>query len=363
MRSLLLYTLLISLYSGLAQNNLNIFSGDGKTFKVFIKGKASHASFQANVLIEKVLKDTLLLELEFENKKKFPVTFYLLEQGVSCKNKEFNYRLEYDNANLNTRFTGVYDIRPLPNPLVPEKPVIDTTKKYRNNILGHFCELKEGKPIYFNNKPKEGKCLTAMPSEYMNYVAILISKAEVQDQKYTIIENVCKNNCLNIEQLNTLLTFINYEIEKLKLVRFAYFSLVDPSNKKNLEKSFRFETSVNELNSFLNNAGETTNTITFKCTNAASEMLLNGFLKKLEAYGNDAERYTVFKKSYAELCYSVNQATSILNKFIHDREKLDIAKLLYDYCIEQDKFMKVSEVFSYNQTTSELKDFIDKQKQ
>jgi hypothetical protein len=346
-----------------AQNSLNLFSTNGKTFRVIRMGEMFNEAFQAQVLLENIMKDTLNLELEFENKKKFPVKLFLLEKGLPVKEKEFNYLVDFNGVNLNLRFNTLRALSETPNPIVPKKPVIDTTKKYYNNILGHFCELKENKPSYYNNLPKNSKCSVAMPMEYMNYVAILMSKAEVQDQKFVIAENVCRNNCLNVEQLKLLLAYIDYEIERLKLVRLAYYNLVDLQNKKQLEKSFRFESSVKELNSFFMEAEGMKAKTNVSCVNAASQMLIDRYLDKLKAFSNDSERLESFKKGYADLCYSTNQAKQLLAAFLHDREKLEAAKLLYPYCIDKSNYAEVKVLFSYNQTASELNDYISKQEQ
>jgi len=344
------------------QNNASFSSADGKVFKVLEKGKSFNTVPQAHVLIEKIMKDTLRVELEFENKKKFPVTLYFLEQGVSCRNKEFNYKVEFDDVNLKLTFIGVYDIVPLPALLVPKKPIVDTSQKYKNKLFGHFFEMKDGKPVYFNNKPKQGNCVNPMPKEYLDYTALLISKAEVAEHKYVIVENVCRNNCYTVEQLSALLKYIDFEIEKLKLVRTAYKGLTDPANKKDLEKSFRLESAKNELNDFLKTADQSKITSNTLCTKSASQLLVDNYVQKLGTYSNDAERYEVFKKGYSDLCYSVDQVKQVLAKFIHDREKLDAARLLYFYCVEKDTYSKVVDVFSYNQTASELNDFIEKQR-
>jgi len=345
-----------------AQNNASLSSSNGKLFKVIFGGKTFNEKAQAHVVLENIVKDTLRIELEFENKKKLPATLYLLEQGEPTQNKDFSYRVEFNDVKLKLVFVGVYDIRPLPDPLVAKKPVVDTSMNYKNKTFGHLFELKNGKPLYFNNRPGNGPCAVAMPPEYLDYTGFLISRAQVMDYKFAIVENVCRNNCLTVDQLNSLLKHIEHEIEKLKIVRLAYFSLVDPANKKGLAQSFRFEASVNELNSILNNPDVALNSSPNNCSKPASEMILNNFVTRLSAFGNDAERFEVFKKGYMELCYSVEQVSQILNKFIHDREKLEAAKLLYAYCVEKDKFMTVSEAFSYNQTNSELKDFIEKQR-
>lgn len=345
-----------------AQNNLSLSSIDGKAFRVIAEGKIFNETPQAHVLMEKLRKDTLQLEIEFENRKKFPATVYLLEKGVACNNKEFNYKVEFDGINLKLRFATVYDVLPAPGLLVPARPVADTSKKQKNTMMGRFCELKEGKPVYFNNLPKEGRCIVAMPSEYMGYVELLMAKAGTPDQKFTITENVCRNNCITVEQLAALLGYVDYEVDKLKLVRIAYPVLTDPANKGQLNASFRFEASKKELADLFKTADTSPATPGNNiCRQAASQMAVETYAERLRVCNNDTERYEVLKKGYASLCYSAAQVTLVLDKFIHDREKLEAAKLLYYYCVEKDSFMNISSVFSYGQTRNELKDFIDKQ--
>ena len=361
MRFLILFLVILFSESYSSQNNVNLTSTNGKVFSLTLKGKLYNKIPQANITLEGIKEDTLKVEVEFENRKKFPLSLFLLEKGESCKYKVFNFRIDYDNVNMKTSFTGVYDIVALPNPLVPSKPVIDTNLKYRNTRLGHFCELKDGKALYFNNTPKEGSCITAMPEEYLSYTNIIMSRASVQDEKYTVAENVCRNNCITVDQLSKLMSYIDYDIEKLKLVRLAYFNLVDTNNQKNLEKNFRFESSVNELRSFLSHTSDYKSKTNSQCTLASTKNEVEEYVQRLSVFSNDAQRFDDLKKTYSTLCYSKEQVALLLGKFIHDREKLDAAKLLYYNCVEKAKFAELSDVFSYNQSGSELKDFLDKQ--
>ena len=323
-------------------------------------GKPLSASFQAHVLLETVQGDTLYAEIEFENKKKFPVTIYLLDHGVACTNKELSYNLAYDDIRLDLRFNGLYDIVPLPDPLVPAKPVTDTSRKVPV-IPSGLCEFRNGKAVFFNNLPANGICVSAMPDAYMRYTLVLVSRAEVEDHKFVVIESLCRNNCISVEQLATLLGQIPYEIEKLKLVRVAYSNVTDPINNKQIEKQFRFDASVKELHEIFKTIVDPGAKKVSGCTQPASQMLVESFAERLKKSEYDTERLEMLKKGHGDLCFSVQQATLILSKFLHDREKLEAAKLLYFQCSEKDNFMQVSEVFSYNLTASELKDFIDKQ--
>ena len=345
-----------------SQNNVRIFSGNGELFTVNVFDTIQNKIPQTNVLIQNIYDDTLRLKIQFENNSKFETTLFIFEKGKTTKNKEFNYRINSEQDKIKLIYNGYYDVVKLPQPLVPEKPIIDTTSKYKNTRLGHFCELKDSKPLYYNNIPKDGNCIAGMPEDYLNYTNLLMLKAQVLDDKFIIAENVCRNNCLTVTQLNFILKYIEFELDKLKLIKIAYFNLADMNNKKDLEKSFRFESSVVELNAFFKTAVDPKTFATKNCKTASNIEEIKNFQTQLSAYANDAQRYETFKKSYEGFCYSKDEILLVLSTFIHDREKLDAAKILYFRCVEKDNFLLIADAFSYNETISELKDFVSKQK-
>ncbi|MDX2172631.1 MAG: DUF4476 domain-containing protein [Bacteroidota bacterium] len=316
----------------------------------------------ANVLALNIMDDTVTIQIDLSNNSKAQKKIYLLEKGKVTINKEFNYKVENIKNKLVISFVNVSEIQKLIDPIVPPKPIIDTSNKYRNNILGHFCEIKNDIPIFFNNLPKQGTCSVPMPMEYLNYTALLINKAEVPDDKYNILENVVRNNCISIDQLSSMLKYIDYEVEKLKLIKQAYFHFSDKSNSKKLENSFTYESSKTELDNFLNEVKTNKQILNSACEKQAEDIEIKSFLEKLSVLGNDAERFQNFKKLYTNYCYSSAQAKQVIQVFIHDREKLDVAQLLYYYCTDKQNFNTISDIFSYKQTESDLQDFIEKQK-
>lgn len=345
-----------------SQNNIRIFSAKGELFTLTVFDTTQNKIPQTNVLINHVYEDSLHIKIELENKTKIETTLLLFEKGKTTKNKEFNYKINVEQNKIKINYAGYYDIVRLPDPLIPEKPILDTTTKYKNTQLGHFCELKDSKPIYFNNIPKNEICVTPMPQEYLNYTNLLMLKAQVTEDKFIIADNVCRNNCLDVEQMNFILKYLDYELDKLKLIKIAYFNITDKTKNKELEKSFRFESSIIELNSFFKIAdSQKIKTIT-NCKVASATEEIKTFETNLSVCTNDSQRFNTFKKDYETYCYSTDHVIQILSKFIHDREKLDAAKMLYYKCIEKENFLLISEVFSYNETISELKDFIAKQK-
>jgi hypothetical protein len=353
--------MLLAALPALSQNNLRLLSGKG-VFRVYLADRLQNNSPQAEILLENIKEDTLYLKIEFEGQTRQGVTFYLLEKGIPTKGKEFCYRVEPEKGKVTAKFTGLYEIQPLPLPIVPLRPVKDTSAKYLNSRLGRLCELKDGKPLYFKNIPAGGKCTEPMPETYLNYIGLLMSKAQVPDEKFAVAENVCRNNCVDVKQLGALLNYIDYELDKLKLIRMAYAHLTDKQNRANLEKNFRFESSVTELNRLYRERDQAPNAAGVACTAASGEKETGLFLSRLGACTNDSQRLAELTKSYLSLCFTVSAAKSALALFIHDREKLDGAKLLYAQCVEKDRFMEVADVFSYNQSVAELKEYIEKQK-
>jgi hypothetical protein len=356
-------TLVVSFLSikGISQNNVRLLSSTG-IFNIYIADKPANKTPQAEVLIENIETDTLYLKIEFEGEARQGISLYLLDKGRPASGKEFCYLVTRDKKKVDIDFRGVYEIIPARKPIVPVKPVNDTSTSYRNATLGHLCEMKDGKPVYFNNIPLDGRCTEPMPPAYLNHIALLMGKAQVPDEKFLIAESVCRNNCVSVGQLSALLNYVDYELDKLKLIRIAYQHVTDKQDRALLEKNFRFESSVLELRRIFKERDQHPDITGAACTAPSPEKEMSGFIERLTACTNDSQRFNELRKSYYHLCFNVKQVKSALGQFIHDREKLDAARLLYEQCVEKDKYMEVADVFSYNQSVSELNDFIQKRR-
>lgn len=359
--SLLCTLLFIAFTSIRGQNDVLFHSHDGEPFRIVLNNISPPTNYQANVHLKGIFDDTLFFKAEFENGKSFQSYAILLNKGDTARYKEFSYLIGTNGVKQNMVFLGMRDIGRTTEEIVPTAPVIDTSFKINNNLLGHYCELKEGKATYFNNIPSDKNCRGAMPDENIIFMNRLMRKAQTDDDRMSIAENTLLNNCVTTQQLEAVISHISYEIEKLKLIKLAYFNITDPTNCKNLKASFRLDASKRELDDFIAHSHQYKINRGGNCTVASSENMFNLLYQQLSVYSNDFERYHILKKQYTTLCYSLNQVKTILGLFLHDREKLDAAKLLYFYCTEQKEYLNVSVLFSYKISEQELKDFIEKQ--
>lgn len=347
----------------LSQNRLRIIHAEGNVFSLFIGDSLINAIPQSEVLTQKLKKDTINIKVEFsDNKSSLKQTLFLLEKGKTVSGFEFIFRLTHNNSQLKLSYSACRPYKEVPQPIVPVKPIIDTSKKYNNNVLEHFVELKNGKISWFNNYPNDGRCQVPMSQNYINYFKQLMARAQTDDDIYLIAESTVRNNCINVNQLNLFLSYIPFEIEKLKLIRLAFFSLTDPENKNKLEESMKLEASKVELQDFFKNSNDYRYKTGSNCQKSSPESDIEDIKIKLKTFSSDIEKLNYLKKIYTYYCYNTVQIESILAVFIHDREKIEVAKLLYFQCTEKDNYSYISDVFSYQLSKSELMDFISKQK-
>jgi hypothetical protein len=361
-RSAIVIFLCLFVLLATGQNSLRLFTADGSLFKAYLNDSALNKTAQASVFAGNIPQDTVSVSVEFENSLRGEQQIYLLEKGKPVTATEFNYMVEVKNNKVRFTYTGTQNLIKLPEPLVPPKPAADTLGKYRNNILAHFVELRNGQAFYFNNIPRVGECKTPMPQEYLNYMQILMSRAQSEDDRFKIAENTALNNCVSVSQMNNILGYIPFEIEKLKLIKLYFHHVVNKEKKKDLDSTFRLEASKKELASFLKNTDVTKLKTDADCSVPAPEGEFKQFYTPLTVYSNDYERYDAMKKTYYDHCFSVNQIKSLLSLYIHDRERIDAAKLLYFYCVDKANFLDISEVFSYTTSVADMKQFVEKQK-
>jgi len=104
-----------------AQNNLHLFTGSGKVFRMLQNEKYISATPQADVVLTKIKADTLRLKIEFDGKR-FGATFYLLSRTRHTSNKEFSYRVEPLKDKLEVVYMGMDSLIVNDQKLVPDKP-------------------------------------------------------------------------------------------------------------------------------------------------------------------------------------------------------------------------------------------------
>lgn len=346
-----------------AQNKLIIYSSDAHLFKISCSALPIKDSLVHEFEAEIADLDTLNLDFTIDDGTKLKKAVYLLEKGVPVKNKEFIYSLEFDlktkKAELN--FITSYTHKSLPWPLVPPKPVEDTTYKWRNNVYGNLFELKNGKVSFFFNLPKNGTCVIPMPEENVGYALKLIARTQINTEKYNYAREVLKSNCISCKQFSELMKGINFEIDKLKLFKEGYANITDKANVSSIEKEFKFESSKKEFKDVISNPANINAKNKISCSKAVHDSIPFALIKNLKLFTTDHEKFQYMKEKGSGLCFSTVQFKNILSAFIHDREKLDLTKQFYNNITDKENLSSLKEVFSYQETNANLMDFLKQQ--
>ncbi|MEO0312164.1 MAG: hypothetical protein RIQ89_1821 [Bacteroidota bacterium] len=79
-----------------------------------------------------------------------------------------------------------------------------------------------------------------------------ISSKSFEDSKLTIAKQVLANNCMTCSQVRDIMMLFSFEDTRLDFAKFAYGLTYDIGNYYKLNDAFTFETSIDELNAYIN---------------------------------------------------------------------------------------------------------------
>lgn len=78
-----------------------------------------------------------------------------------------------------------------------------------------------------------------------------VSKQHLDNNKIKLIQEYLNTDCINTTQLTTLIQLLNFEEDKITIIKKAYLKIEDPSNINEVLKKLEFETSKKEILNFI----------------------------------------------------------------------------------------------------------------
>ncbi len=79
-----------------------------------------------------------------------------------------------------------------------------------------------------------------------------ISSKSFEDSKLTIAKQITSSNCLLCSQVKEIMKLFSFEDSKLDFAKYAYDYVYDLNNYYKLNDAFTFESSIDELNNYVN---------------------------------------------------------------------------------------------------------------
>ncbi len=321
-----------------AQNDLRIVTTGSHVLQVEYKGKFTSAFPQAEVLVRDIQRDTVQLRIRIGSDF-YPHTFYLLDHGNKTAGMEFLYKITEDGK---VSFLGSLPASRMPEPLVPGTPQIDTAKKMKNARMGNLCELKEGTPVFFNNAPSGAICRAPMPPEFMAWIRYLMNNQQPNNRQRLVLE-IIKNNCVNVQQLTFLLSFVELETEKVKVIREACPHVTNKEDLGLLAKEMKYQSAkevVLEIAASCSKDGALVG-----CRTPSPPHVLAEWWEKIQNESSDTKKLNQVKQQAGVVCLTYNQLRNTLRLFELDAERLEAASLLIPRCIDKGRVSELSDLF------------------
>ncbi len=99
-----------------------------------------------------------------------------------------------------------------------------------------------------------GGCASPMNTADFQAAKQSISSKSFEDSKLTIAKQIVGANCLMTDQVKEIMLLFSFESTRLDFAKYAYKYTYDKNNYYKLNDGFKFESSIDELNEFINGA-------------------------------------------------------------------------------------------------------------
>jgi len=127
-----------------------------------------------------------------------------------------------------------------------QKPLNNTQKPINTN-------QHEQKPVYvLPGYSGPVGCPMPMSPESFTTAKQSISSKSFEDSKLTIAKQIINNNCLLCSQVKDIMMLFGFEDTRLEFAKMAYKHTFDIGNYYQLNDAFKFESSIDDLNQYIN---------------------------------------------------------------------------------------------------------------
>lgn len=98
---------------------------------------------------------------------------------------------------------------------------------------------------------EEAPCYGMAPADFSDACNSIRSKS-FEDSKLTLAKQIIRGQCISSEQVRDMSKLFDFEDTKLEFAKFAYGFVADPQNFYKVNDAFTFESSIEELDAYIN---------------------------------------------------------------------------------------------------------------
>ncbi len=328
-------------------------SENGKRFILSVNGEKINEAAQANVKAFNISEGWCKLKAEFENGQ-------IVSDSIQIKpieknnNKEITYSIKQNDKTSKFSFISIGDLSAPKTPKVAEAPV-DKGPVIDNNLYGNLYKSNYYATILFKNYNDTSRsCSFVLTNADINYAVDLVKKSNDQQNKYNYVETTINQNCYTAGQLTVLLNLLEIEMDKLKLVKRGYSHVKDKNNMAGVAEIFKFKSMKEDYVQFLKDVANSAHQNSLNCSVACTNEIFSEILSSVKKTQYENEKIKVAMDKLVFNCVNTQQLQLLMDIFIHDREKMELAKAAYPVTVDKDNFKILVENFQFSENKTEF---------
>ena len=277
---LFLATVLLLIFSHVSTgqtSNIVIFSENGERFSVVLNGVLQNSSPETNIKVTGLPAPSYKLRIIFENPELPKVDRNLtLSRDLEVtycikKNSKNQYLLRFQNQvklsqalqPVNSQVIIPYSGPPVPSHQFAMEPQTATTTVNNVNISGGTVNINVTSDVNASQVTEErehyvmpgynGRVGCPYPLTPLDFEKAkqTISDKSFEDSKLQIAKQVTTSNCLFASEVKEIMELFSFEKSRLDFAKFAYKYTYDIGNYYTINDAFHFESSIKELNDFI----------------------------------------------------------------------------------------------------------------
>jgi hypothetical protein len=347
--------------SQVLNNNLVIISESGQRFILYVNGEKINNEPQADVKAFNINEGWCKLKVEFE-KNNFVLSDSIHIKGFEKNNhKEITYSIkQHEGKPGKFKFVSIGEQSAPETPKVAEAPV-DRGPVVDNTIYGNLYKANENKPVFYRNYIDSSRsCNVDLNDTDIKHLFNLVTKSNDIQNRYNYVESTVDKNCYTSAQLSKILSLLEVELDKLKLVKRGYWHLKDKNNAPQIATVFNFKGMKEDYLLFLKEVANSEHQKNLHCTVAISNEGLTDIISSIKKIQYENEKIKTAKDKVVNNCLNTQQVQSLLELFSHDREKMELVKSAYAVTVDKENYKILVENFMFSENKKEFLQFISK---
>lgn len=194
---------------------------------------------------------------------------------------------------------------------------------------------------------------------------------KTDEMKVVIAIQIAENNCLTVEQIMKIGSYIRDERERLNFLKDAYVYSYDSKNYRYSKQLLSNDSYRREFDGYMkgNYQGHSEPVVVNRPVRDdrrhcfVSDTEFKEMINAIENQTfNNTQLMTAKQVVKAKKCFTTVQIIKIVEIFSFESSKLEMAKFCYDYCTDKDNYYKVNDVLTFNSSKQNLNEYLSKRR-